>query len=910
MSQISTGIGLVSGLDIEDIVTRLMQIEARPVANLETRIGTINTQKTAFAQLTANLLELKVICDNLFGDSNVFTSRTAASSNTSVISADAGRSTPIGNYTFTVRSLVQSHQVVSRGFAAPSSTPGATTMTIEMGGGAVNRSTSLDCLNGGAGVAAGSIRITDRSGRSATVDLTGAVTVQDVLDAINATEDICVTASVDGDHIVLTDGTGSTAFDLSVAEAASTTTAADLGILGAVSAATLEGTDIVSISAGTYLDSLNDGRGVRHAYGLADLRITRRDGTVLDVDVSSAETVGEVMDLINNHANNADGLLEVSLSADGVSLTLTDSTGGPGDLVVSALNGSSAAADLGILGDSTTDTLTGSRVVAGLNTVLLNSLAGGAGVPDGSIDITDMSGASATVDLSGAETLADVIDSINAAAVAVTASLNSAGTGLVLTDTSGGAGTLSVAEVDSTVAEALGILGSSDTGTLRGENVQLQYISERTLLADLNGGEGVFAGRFRITDRNGATAVVDLSQADDDRIEDVISEINSRGIGVVASINSNGDGILLTDTTGGPGELTVSDLDGGTTAQDLNIAGTAPESDPTHIDGSFEYTIEIADDDSLETIATAIEASGAPVSAGIINDGSANDPYRLSIASAVAGSVGKMVIDTGAVDFGFITTQDARDAVLLYGQSLPGSTPMVVTSTTNHVTDLVEGLTLDLTGVSDTPVTVSVSSNDEAVITQVQNFVDTWNEAMDFIQQATAFNPDTQEAGPLLGDFAAQRVEGMLQNMITYTAAGSAPGMNRLSRVGVDFMETGNITFNPSRLREALATRRSDVEDLFTTETTGLGAHFSEVLENITDEYSGLLKRKSDLLDDQIDVLETRKESLEDRLVKVQARLYAEFYAMEEALAALEAQRTAIQNLPNLLAYSSGRDDN
>ncbi len=909
MSQISTGVGLVSGLDIENIVTQLMKFEARPVANLETRLEAIDVKKTAFAELTAHLLQLKMYSDNFFGSSGIFSSRTAASSNSSIIDASAGSSTPVGNYTFNVKSLVQSHQMVSRGFGSVDSRPGETTITIEMGAGNVDRATRLDSLNGGAGVAAGSIRITDRSGRSATIDLSGAINVRDVIDAINAQDNISVTAAVEGDRITLTDTTGSTSFELAVEAVGSSSTAADLGLLGSVSASRLEGANVVSVSPETYLDALNDARGIGHVRGLADLRITRRDGTTLDINVTGAETISDIIALVRDHAGNADGLLELALSGDGTRLVVTDSTGGPGELSITSLNGSRAASDLGILGETEGDTLTGGRIVAGLNTVLLKSLNGSSGVPSGSIEITDAAGASAIVDLSGAETLAEVIDRINSADVAVSASLNSAGTGLVLTDTSYGSGVMSVAEVDSTTAEALGILGSAEGGTLSGRNLQLQYISERTRLDDLNGGQGVHRGRFRITDRSGRTAVVDLTQAGDNRIENVIWDINSRGLGVVASVNANGDGILLTDTSGGSGELRVVDIDGGTTARDLNIAGTAGESDPDRIDGSFEFKIEIGADDTLQDVARKIKDSGAPVVANIINDGSSLSPYRLSLVSSVAGSVGNMVIDTGGVDFGFVTTQQARDAVLLYGQSIAGSAPVVVTSTSNRVTNLVEGLTLNLTGVSDAPVTVAVSADDDSVVNGVKNFVDTWNEAMKFIRKVTDFDPDTKERGVLLGDFAVQRVQDMMQRMISYNAPGASPGMNRLSRIGVSFTETGSIVLSQSRLREALATRRDDVERLFTRDETGLGPHFAKVLEDITDEYSGVLKRKSDLLNDQAAVLETRKKTLEDRLVKVQERLYREFYSMEQSLAALQTQRKAIENLPQVLNNRPNRRD-
>ncbi len=49
----------------------------------------------------------------------------------------------------------------------------------------MNRPKALNALNGGAGVRPGTIRITDRSGATAEIDLSTAVTVDDVLNAIN-----------------------------------------------------------------------------------------------------------------------------------------------------------------------------------------------------------------------------------------------------------------------------------------------------------------------------------------------------------------------------------------------------------------------------------------------------------------------------------------------------------------------------------------------------------------------------------------------------------------------------------------------------------------------------------------------------------------------------------------------------
>lgn len=89
----------------------------------------------------------------------------------------------------------------------------------------------LSELNNGAGADSGRIRITDRSGASVEIDLSSARSVQDIINAINAQQDISVTAraNANGSGILLEDtsrGTGT----FEVSDVGSSTTAADLGI--------------------------------------------------------------------------------------------------------------------------------------------------------------------------------------------------------------------------------------------------------------------------------------------------------------------------------------------------------------------------------------------------------------------------------------------------------------------------------------------------------------------------------------------------------------------------------------------------------------------------------------------------------------------------------------------------------
>src|SRR5262249_52907679 len=147
-------------------------------------------------------------------------------------------------------------------------------------------------------------------------------------------------------------------------------------------------------------------------------------------------------------------------------------------ITVTALNGSSAAADLGILGSSNTNTLSGKPLLGDLGSVLLSSLNGGAGISLGALTIQDRTGAPAVdIDLSAATSVQDVLDAINASGLRIKASLKESGNGIQIESTSG-SGNLVISSADSTAA-TLGLSGTFDTSTdvVQGANLHRQYVS-------------------------------------------------------------------------------------------------------------------------------------------------------------------------------------------------------------------------------------------------------------------------------------------------------------------------------------------------------------------------------------------------------------------------------------------------
>ncbi len=313
--------------------------------------------------------------------------------------------------------------------------------------------TRLADLSGanGNGVQPGSIILSNGT-VSQTIDLSKADTVNDVVNAINAAGVGGITAAISGQGFTLTGAAGD---NISVQDVGTGTTASDLGILnpaGAGAGAPLGGANVQpKVTALTPLSALRGGAGIDLASGI---KITNGNQTAV-VTFAGATNVQDLLNKINASGTQ----VRAQINASGTGIDILNPTQGPKMMI--SENGGSTAADLGIrsLSPSTP----------------LNDLNDGQGVrlaasgPDFQITRTD--GSSFSVSLAGAKTIQDVISAINTASggVGVTAGFAASGNGITLTDTAGGAGTLAVSALNSSLAAAdLGInvapVGNQITG--------------------------------------------------------------------------------------------------------------------------------------------------------------------------------------------------------------------------------------------------------------------------------------------------------------------------------------------------------------------------------------------------------------------------------------------------------------
>ena len=739
---------------------------------------------------------------------------------------------------------------------------------------ALQTRTDLRALNGGNGVRLGTIRITDRSGGSAEVNLSEARTAQDVWDLMDtAVEETGLSVSINivNSHFLITDTS-----------------------------------DVPDQQAGSLI--VEDVEG----FAAADLGIAAcvDQDSILGRDVYRIATLGDVINAINYAPDNG-AQVRARISDDGNGIVL-EAAGLDNTLVVRAGADaagyvSHAARDLGILDArfSPTGSFASRHLIAGLNTVLLRSLNGGRGVDAGTVSIDG-----ATIDFAGVQTLQDVIDRINdpgnGLPTSVQASVNAAGNGIVIRDEAGEANTTwLIDDLSGSLAADLGIAVGTAAEPFFGEavdsgNAQLQYVSRRTLLEDLNGGRGVQLGAMRIIDSLGAVHVINLGSANITTMGGVIDRINA-GIPetLEARINETGDGIAIVDTAGGGQPLTVEDIDGGRAAADLRLAGTAKPGENL-IDGSYEIKIRIDAGDTLNDVMSKLNEAGGDFRASVFNDGGSINPFSLTVTSAVSGRKGEMMLDTSGVDLGFSTLARAADAVVGLGGG-ESSGPLLVSSRTNTLDQVIEGVTFNLLSAGDQEVKVTVSQNVDEMVDAINAFVSAYNEVQSAIDSAISFNPDTEGRGPLLGDRTVEVIRNRLYRVMMHRFDGVPEPFPRLFSVGMRIGADNCLEFEEQDFRDAYTQSPALVERLFTQEDIGLGAVLQDALEELTRDFDGVLARKDDLLAEQEELLNDQIERLNLLLEAKRARLEAQFVGLESAIAALQGQQDALATLGQLL---------
>jgi len=200
--------------------------------------------------------------------------------------------------------------------------PGATATTRDGAGEKFDQNSGLRIENGGA---------------TFNIDLSSAQTVEDLLNLLNGSG-AGVLAEINESQTGIDVRSRISGCDFAIGENGGSA-AAQLGLR--------------TFTRDTPLEDLNFGRGVNDSSGGpdggTDFYITRTDGVRLAIDIAGKQTIGDVLDSINQHPSNSGGTLVARLATYGNGIELVDNSLGSGTLSVTPAPLSTAAVDLGLI---------------------------------------------------------------------------------------------------------------------------------------------------------------------------------------------------------------------------------------------------------------------------------------------------------------------------------------------------------------------------------------------------------------------------------------------------------------------------------------------------------------------------------------------------------------------------------
>lgn len=292
--------------------------------------------------------------------------------------------------------------------------------------------------------------------------------------------------------------------------------------------------------------------------------------------------------------------------------------------------------------------------------------------------------------------------------------------------------------------------------------------------------------------------------------------------------------------------------------------------------GAETATIDIEATDSLEAIATKINAAGVRATASTFFDGTS---YRLQIRGLDTGAANALTFTETGTDFdlngdgadpdGGRTHQAASDAQV----RIDGFT---VTRSTNQISGAIPGVTLAVTAETTESARVTVATDTAELQADVQKVVDSFNMIISGIHVAAGFGDLEASNEVLSGDYALRTISDRLGSTIYGLASGSG-SFNMLAQVGLSLNSSGKLSLDAQKLTEAVSKDAAGVAALLAEKMASLDT----LVDDMRDSESGVFALRQEALSSEIDELESRAEKEEAWLDRYGEQLRKRFTQMD-----------------------------
>ncbi|MGE8517314.1 MAG: flagellar filament capping protein FliD [Alcaligenes nematophilus] len=367
------------------------------------------------------------------------------------------------------------------------------------------------------------------------------------------------------------------------------------------------------------------------------------------------------------------------------------------------------------------------------------------------------------------------------------------------------------------------------------------------------------------------------------------------------------------------------------TSQSLIGAGQSSRSDAIGTGGKItitlvsgkEKTIDLTDKaTSLEGIIQALNGEAdSGVRATLINDGS-DQPHKLLLTATNTGdqaAVAKirvqgndelaevlsftqpslpdgMINDTAPA--GIFTQKAAQNAVL----NING---IDITSQSNQVNNVIEGVTFTLNKTSADPINVKIERDDSVAKQAIQDFVTAYNALHSLIKTQSNYDMEAKKGSPLTGDQLARRIQTDISKALSIVGDGDKLRTLYSAGIGIN-VKTGELEIDETKLNTALTDHVADFAKLMIGET-GLGQSIDKAANAFVKEEGYL-----DFAKDSIDkTLANLKKQYEATALRIDSRMESyrqQFLALDKAVIQMQGISSYLTQQLSMLGSNSANN--
>lgn len=313
----------------------------------------------------------------------------------------------------------------------------------------------------------------------------------------------------------------------------------------------------------------------------------------------------------------------------------------------------------------------------------------------------------------------------------------------------------------------------------------------------------------------------------------------------------------------------------------INLNGESMEIDMDGLDSlaDFADAINKTDFPSASDPTSTTAASGQNgVTASLMRiDGKVS----LMLSSDQSGEKYKIEMDTSGMSAGqdiFADQQtitDGKDALFTLGDST-----RQYASSSNTLDDLVDGVSIKLTGTTEKnkPLVISIDTDNTETKNQIQAFLDAYNTLRDTLTGMTKSGSSSEKRGAFAGDATMSSLGTDIGNLLRGTF-----GDQNMSKFGISADKDGKLTLDADVLEKQLKNDPQTVAQFFNG-NDGMLKAMDKSLDKYLSTSSGMLKGRQEILDRQKTDIDTKTEKMNLRYDASYNRYYKQFTQLQKVM--------------------------